>query len=210
MWISLLAAIWVQGAQLERLSPKIYTCEHFLTDGECDYLVELAKPRLTRALIVDEYGNQVIDPGRTSEGMFITEQDLIVNKLNQKIAELTGFPTSHGEDFQILHYPIGGEYRPHYDTFNPDSPAAEYLRFGGQRVATFMIYLNTTASGGETHFPLAGLSITPKKGKAVLFYNVDDLGNIDEMSLHAGRPVLEGEKWIITRWLRQDQIQPRY
>ncbi len=73
-----------------------------------------------------------------------------------------------------------------------------------------MVYLNTPESGGQTHFPLAGLSIAPKKGKAILFYNVDDLGHIDEMSLHAGRPVVDGEKWIITRWLRQDQIHPKY
>ena len=208
MWISLLASIWVQGAQLERLCPTIYTCQNFLTEEECDYLINIAKPHLTRALIVNEQGLQIEDPGRTSEGMFISEPDPIAQKLNEAIAQLTGFPQSHGEDLQVLHYPIGGEYRPHYDTFNPDSSAANYLQSGGQRLATFMVYLNTPASGGYTHFPLADLSIKPEKGKAIFFYNVDHLGNIDEMSLHAGMPVLEGEKWIITRWLRQYCVRP--
>lgn len=65
-----------------------------------------------------------------------------------------------------------------------------------------IIYLQEPDEGGETTFPRAGLSISPEVGDAILFYNVIPNGKLDVMSLHAGDPVISGEKWVITKWLR--------
>jgi len=65
------------------------------------------------------------------------------------------------------------------------------------------MYLNTPEEGGGTAFPRIGLTVTAMRGSAVYF--AYDSG--DESSLHAGLPVLKGEKWIATKWLRERPYQ---
>ena len=43
----------------------------------------------------------------------------------------------------------------------------------------------------------------------VLFYNLLPDGNVDERSLHAALPVLEGEKWIANFWVWDPTITRR-
>ncbi len=188
-------------------SPEIYICEHFLSDQECDYIIRLADPHLARSTVVDPKSPaNLLDYRRTSQGMWIQGEliDPVVKNIQRKIAQATAIPESHCEDFQVLHYDLGGEYQPHFDYFDTSTPGGlSHYNRGGQRVATFMIYLANTEEGGETIFPKADLKVTPEKGKAVLFFNVDPNGKEDPMSFHGGAPVLKGEKWIITRWMRQ-------
>jgi prolyl 4-hydroxylase len=191
-------------------SPLVYVCEHFLSDEECDHLINLAKPSLVRSTVADlGSAKNLLHSARTSLGMFLPWgiKDKIVRQIHKQSAEVTDIPEENGESMQVLYYGIGAEYQPHYDTFDPSTPGGliHYNR-GGQRVATFIMYLNTPKKGGETIFPKIGLKITPKKGKALLFYNVNAEGISDPMSLHGGAPVIEGEKWIITRWLREGKF----
>ena len=188
-------------------SPCVYVCEHFLSDDECDHVIESVRGTLTRATVVDvDSSMSVVDSRRTSLGTFIpsTSQDKVIRKIQKRIAEATEIPEANGESMQILHYSEGAEYQPHFDYFDPaTSGGAVHLNRGGQRVATFLIYLNTPEAGGETIFPRAQLKVIPRKGTAVLFYNVDSSGAPDPMSLHGGAPVVSGEKWLLTRWLRE-------
>ena len=39
------------------------------------------------------------------------------------------------------------------------------------------------------------------KGSAVLFYNLLEDGNSDDLALHEARPVKEGEKWLANYWI---------
>jgi prolyl 4-hydroxylase len=72
------------------------------------------------------------------------------------------------------------------------------------------MYLNTVESGGETIFPTAGLTIRPRQGDALLFYNVYANGELDPESLHGSSPVLAGEKWVATKWVREaEYTRPR-
>ena len=46
-------------------------------------------------------------------------------------------------------------------------------------------------------------TVTPKKGSALVFYDLDPAANyIDDDSLHEGCPVISGEKWSATLWVR--------
>jgi prolyl 4-hydroxylase len=206
-----LSSLYGTSPEFERVchSPKIYVCEHFLSDEECDYLIGRARPLLERATVVDlQSDRELIDSARTSLGVFLPSSGKKIDAIHQRIARVTGIPEENGENMQVLYYDVGAQYLPHYDSFDPRTPGGfiHYNR-GGQRVATFMVYLNTPEAGGQTVFPRAGVSITPEKGKAVLFYNVDDQGEIDPESLHGGAPVLKGEKWLVTRWLRENAFR---
>lgn len=61
----------------------------------------------------------------------------------------------------------------------------------------------------QTNFPYADLEVTPKKGKAVLFYNLLPDGNADAMTLHGAKPVIRGQKWLSNFWI-WDPAQPGY
>ncbi|MCX6991504.1 MAG: 2OG-Fe(II) oxygenase [Chlamydiae bacterium] len=193
---------------MEKLSdsPLVYSCDQFLTDEECDHLIQLSLPFLTRSAVMnDNNSGRAVHTDRTSSGAYIYPdmQDEVVKSIQKRIAEITSIPEAHGELMNVLHYDIGQEYKPHFDYFNPEMLSRlERCNRGGQRIATFIIYLNTPEEGGETIFPKAELKITPAKGKALLFYNVTESGAVDPESLHGGAPVIKGEKWIVTRWLR--------
>ena len=181
--------------------PALRVLDGLLTGEECDELIALARPRLARALTVDASGDHQVDYRRTSVGMFFKLGELpLVARLEQRIAELFDIPVSHGEGLQILHYLPGQEYQPHFDWFDPDQPGyATITARGGQRIASVVMYLNTPEAGGGTAFPEAGLTVTALRGSAVYFaYEGGDAN-----SLHAGLPVLRGEKWIATKWLRE-------
>ena len=103
---------------------------------------------------------------------------------------------------RVLRYRPGAEYKPHHDYFDPAQPGmAAVLKRGGQRVGTLVMYLNTPQQGGATVFPDAGLEVAPVRGSAV-FFSYDRPHAITK-TLHGGAPVLAGEKWVATKWLRQ-------
>lgn len=191
----------VIGVSLGVDEPPLRVLENILDDAECAELIELARPRLARALTVDDDGKQQVDQRRTSEGMFFSLGELpLVARIEQRLADLLGLPVSHGEGLQILHYRPGQEYEPHFDWFDPALPGYDAItRSGGQRIASVVMYLNTPELGGGTAFPELGLTITARRGSAVYFAYESG----DPRSLHAGLPVICGEKWIATKWLRE-------
>jgi hypothetical protein len=103
-----------------------------------------------------------------------------------------------------MHYLPGQEFQPHFDiVINPDAPDyEEQLAKGGQRVLTFLVYLNDDYEGGETEFPALGARWKGRKGEALFFWNVAPDGALDERTLHAGLPVTSGEKWMLSQWIR--------
>lgn len=181
--------------------PVLRVLDGLLTGEECDELIALARPRLARALTIDPSGGHQVDHRRTSVGMFFRLGELpLVAQIEQRIAELFDIPVSHGEGLQILHYLPGQEYQPHFDWFDPAQPGYSTVTArGGQRIASVVMYLNTPEAGGGTAFPTAGLTVTALRGSAVYFAYEGG----DASSLHAGLPVLHGEKWIATKWLRE-------
>ena len=148
-------------------------------------------------------GGQEVNADRTSAGMFFARsENPLVQRIEARIARLLDWPLDHGEGLQVLHYPPGAEYKPHYDYFDPAEPGTPtLLRRGGQRVATLILYLNTPEAGGGTVFPDAHMQVAAQRGNAVFFSY--DRPHPDTRSLHGGAPVLQGEKWIATKWLRE-------
>lgn len=187
--------------------PPIVVIGGFLSDEECNQMVDAARPRMVRSRTVDtQTGGEELNDARTSSGMFFTRgQNEIVQRIEARIARLLNWPVENGEGIQVLHYHPGAEYRPHYDYFNPSDPGtASILKRGGQRVGTLLMYLNDPDRGGATTFPDVRLEVAPKRGNAVFFSY--DRPDPSTQSLHGGAPVLAGEKWIATKWLREREF----
>jgi prolyl 4-hydroxylase len=187
--------------------PRVVVFSGFLTDAECDQMIAMAGPRMARSETVDnKTGGSEVNVARTSRGMFFERcETSLIERIEKRIAALLHWPVENGEGLQVLHYKPGAEYKPHYDYFDPVHPgSATILTRGGQRVGTLLMYLNTPRKGGGTTFPDVGLEVAPIKGNAVYFSY--DRAHVDTKSLHGGAPVIEGEKWVATKWLREREF----
>lgn len=187
-------------------APRVVLFGNLLSAEECGQMIELARGKLERSSVVNtETGSYDEHPHRTSFGThFARGENELVRRLEQRIAELVQYPVERGEPIQILHYPPGGEYRPHFDYFDPAHDGnAKVLAQGGQRIATLIMYLSDVDAGGSTVFPEIGLDVLPRRGNAVYFAYCSDTGALDARTLHGGSPVSSGEKWIATKWFRE-------
>ncbi|WP_439519838.1 2OG-Fe(II) oxygenase [Hydrogenophaga sp.] len=188
-------------------NPRVVVLGNLLSHEECDALIEAARPQLARSLTVEtKTGGEEMNPDRTSSGMFFTRGQIPeVARIEARIARLVSWPVENGEGFQVLRYHPGAEYKPHYDYFDPAEPGTStILRRGGQRVATLVMYLNEPTRGGGTTFPDVGFEVAPVRGNAVFF--TYDRPHPSTRTLHGGAPVIEGEKWVATKWLREREF----
>ena len=193
---------------LAMAQPRIVVFGNLLSPEECDALIAAATPRLARSLTVaTKTGGEEVNADRTSDGMFFQRGDgPVVQRVEERIARLLNWPVENGEGLQVLHYRPGAEYKPHYDYFDPAEPGtATILRRGGQRVATLVIYLNDPAKGGGTTFPDVHMEVGPRRGNAVFFSY--ERPHASTKTLHGGAPVIAGEKWIATKWLREREFK---
>ncbi|WP_374668120.1 2OG-Fe(II) oxygenase [Ramlibacter sp.] len=189
-------------------NPRVVVFGNLLSDEECEQLIELARPRLARSLTVaTKTGGEEVNADRTSNGMFFQRgENELVQRIERRLARLVNWPEENGEGLQILQYGPGAEYKPHYDYFDPAEPGTPtILRRGGQRVGTVVMYLGEPTKGGGTVFPDVHLEVAPKRGNAVFFSY--DRAHPSTRTLHGGAPVLEGEKWIATKWLRERRFE---
>ncbi len=174
-------------------------------------IIEMAKSRLTPSTSWNvKKGKSEVSNYRISDQMFFTvgENDFI-RCIEERIADITGFPIENGEGLQVVHYSQGGYYKLHSDSFDLEWPGNKsILNRGGQRMITVLIYLNNLYSfGGETYFPYIDLEVKPTEGRALIWYNVYENGSRDPSTFHEAMPVLRGEKWIATKWLREFKFQ---
>jgi prolyl 4-hydroxylase len=185
--------------------PRIAVNENFLPPGMCDWLIARARPNLVRAKVYDPSTGIRDAAVRTNTEFHIGTfaSDLIVMILQQRIATLTRLMLAGMEACTILRYGPGEEFKPHVDYFDVSNPEnARIIAAEGQRVLTFLIYLNTDYSGGETEFQQLGWRYRGGKGDALWFVNVNPDFSPNPRTLHAGLPPVSGEKWLFSQWIR--------
>lgn len=195
--------------QLEQ--PQVTLLDNIFTPAECDQLMALSTPRLRPSTIVDAVtGKDTVSAARSSEGMFFRLGETpLIDRLDARLSSLMNLPVENGEGLQVLRYRGGEQSVPHYDFLMANNAAnAASLERSGQRVSTLIVYLNEVERGGQTAFPESGLAVTPRRGCGLYFEYCNSAGQLDPQSLHAALPVLAGEKWIVTKWMRQRRFVP--
>jgi hypothetical protein len=125
--------------------------------------------------------------------------------LRARIANTLNAPVLFLERFSVFHYRVGQRFAPHVDYVDPER-FPEDIAQNGQRAATFLVYLNENFEGGETHFLRIAKRLRGRTGDALFFYNLDEAGNPDRMSLHEGSAPTSGEKWLLSQFIRNKNI----
>ncbi|KAI4298538.1 hypothetical protein L6164_032085 [Bauhinia variegata] len=198
--------------------PRALYFPNFTSPELCERIIEMAKSKLEPSKLALRKGetDDSTQGTRTSSGTFISaseDKTGILDFVERKIAKVTMLPKNHGEAFNVLRYELGQKYDSHYDAFDP----SEYGPQRSQRMASFLLYLSNVEEGGETMFPFEdglnigsgydykkciGLKVKPRQGDGLLFYSLLPNGLIDKTSLHGSCPMIKGEKWVATKWIR--------
>lgn len=178
---------------------KLKHIANFLSDEECDHIINLSHDHFSRSpVLIESVSN--ISPSRTSYTYFLGKSiDQVVQEIEKRAATYMGNTINHLESLQVVRYLPGQQFKEHHDWFNN-----EYLEKTNtsQRRYTMFVYLNDVVQGGETYFSYFALKIKPKKGHAIFWENCTKPHECHNESLHAGLPPLEGIKYGLNIWSR--------
>lgn len=189
----------VKRAQID--TAQFYYRPDFLDAAQCAQLIALIdRDRRPSTLLSDNPEANF----RTSDSCDMDRWSPQVRPIDESIAALLGLDPVHGETMQGQRYAPGQQFRAHHDYFHQSETYWEKVsQYGGQRTWTAMIYLNDVTEGGATWFPQAGIKVAPKRGLLLAWNNMNPDGSPNDKTLHEGMPVVEGVKYIVTKWFRE-------
>lgn len=186
--------------------PYVLICDGFVSPAVCDWLIARARPHLAPARVYDlNTGEGRIEDIRSNTGhaFDLAGTDMVLVLLRERIARLAGLPVAGFEPSQVLRYTPGQSFDWHVDFLDPATPGHRGdLARRGQRIATCLVWLDDDHDGGETAFSAPDLKLRGRKGDAILWANVTPDGRADPLSRHAGLPPTQGEKWVLSQWMR--------
>ena len=189
--------------------PWVIQFDNFLSESETERLIELGHQQTyERSSDVGERQadgtySKSVNEGRTSTNAWCLEEcyiDPIAREVMDRIVKVTGIPETNSENLQLLRYKTGEFYQTHND-FIP----YQRDRQSGVRILTFYMYLSEVEEGGGTDFPKLGKTVTPKRGRAVLWPSVldSDPNAVDVRTNHQALPVIKGVKYGANAWIHQ-------
>jgi len=190
-------------------SPLVRSYPKFASRAMCRWLIENARGRLSRALVYEAISREVMaKPTRTNTAAVfnMVATDFVFVLAQLRMSACLGVPLRQFEALTVLHYDEGEEITDHYDFVDPHLPSySQEIAEQGDRVVTFLVYLNDDYQGGETAFPRLDISHKGSRGEGIFFVNSDH-GRADTRTLHAGRTPVGGEKWIVSQFVRDRAV----
>ena len=199
-------AVWYDGGESDF---QLFQVLRFLDKKECNNIIKAFQDQTEPSQTT--CGSQDF---RTSSMFNVAydqkqeHRDMMVN-VERKICDLLNICFSHSEGIQFEHFKAGQYYKPHTDWFQPHSEEYETNALSwGQRTWTVQIALNEPRSGGEISFPeLNGFKpfILPMGG-LIAWNNISKEGEVQELAVYEHKPVLGGEKCILTKHFRMKNV----
>ena len=187
---------------------ELYTIPGFLTPDECKQIITLidAEDLIDSSTFnASNPTEKQVNTHRTSKTCYFKNTNTFIQSLENRICKTIGLNNRFAEKIQGQKYTIGQEFKSHTDYFDP-VVLKENKTINGQRTWTFMIYLNDVEEGGYTSFPNAFASTKPVMGTAVIWNNLTASHKENIFSTHCGMPILAGEKYILTKWFKDTEI----
>ena len=195
---------------MHAVDPILYVVDNFLTNEECEAFIKASEGRLKPSTVISP-DKHVQHESRTSENCWIEhDANQIIHEVSKRFSILVQMPIRNAEQYQLVYYKKGAQYKPHFDSFDYETEdGKKNWEPGGQRMITVIAYLNNVEEGGETGFPELDINVPAKKGDVVVFHNtiLNDSATypkINPKSLHGGMPVVRGEKWMVNLWFREN------
>eukprot|EP00545_Synedropsis_sp_CCMP1620_P000510 CAMPEP_0119004530 /NCGR_PEP_ID=MMETSP1176-20130426/1195_1 /TAXON_ID=265551 /ORGANISM="Synedropsis recta cf, Strain CCMP1620" /LENGTH=563 /DNA_ID=CAMNT_0006956245 /DNA_START=251 /DNA_END=1939 /DNA_ORIENTATION=+ len=202
----------------DRPASQIHVVDNFINEEECLAMETAASKSLHRATVADGKGGSQYSDNRKAMQAGIrvpwhheAEGDPIA-RLSRRVYDYTNHVTGlsideHGqEDLMSIQYFGRGVDDDHPDRYMPhcDGGCTGLPFRNGTRMATMVVYCTLPEKGGSTNFRNAGVHVKAQKGAAVFFSYMDPKSFLtdDRFTEHSGCPVFEGEKKIVTQWIR--------
>jgi prolyl 4-hydroxylase len=136
----------------KKLADGIDLYEGIFTEFECNHIIGQAMPILSDSLVAGSKEG-FISTGRISSNCWLPHNKTsTIARMCEKISYITCSPLENAEKLQVIHYPEGGLYNPHYDGWDHDNSEKQQrnMKYGGQRLLTALVYLNDVKEGGGT------------------------------------------------------------
>jgi prolyl 4-hydroxylase len=203
--------------QLQARNLDIYRLDEFLTPEECAEIIRIinaSELSTSTTYSMAKPMERIVDANRTSKTCYFKENNPLIHEVESRICKMIGINNQQAEQIQGQKYEVGQQFRIHTDYFDPQLLKQD-PSINGQRTWTFMIYLNDVEEGGYTSFPLAYCSSAPKPGTALICNNLHsrytsmnpaEWGKENLFASHCGMPILRGEKYILTKWFKEMEI----
>jgi prolyl 4-hydroxylase len=196
--------------------PWVITLDDFLTDSQCQKLIELGRVRgYERSKDVGEkkfdgsFG-AVESKERTSSNTWCVEEcyeDEVTQSVLAKISNYTHIEDTNYEYLQLLQYKETQHYGNHHDYIDHHNQ-----RPAGVRILTVFLYLNDVEEGGGTHFTDLDITVEPKRGRVLIWPSVLDThpDEKDFKTHHEALPVKKGIKYGANSWIHQRDFKTPY
>jgi prolyl 4-hydroxylase len=194
-------------ADVKSAEPRVHAFPGFIRPEICEVLIAMTAGRLVPAKVYDPIRREdivIAHRNNTVATFDINSVELVHSLVQARMSAACGVPDRMFEAPSILHYFPGEQIQNHFDFVDPKSTndyAAEIAR-NGQRVITFLLYLNDDYDGGETAFPDLGIVHKGRTGEGLFFVNAHADLSPDMRMVHAGCPTTRGEKYIISQFVR--------
>ena len=180
---------------------QFYYQADFLDPKTCKQLIAMIDSKRRPSTLLSDRPNSNF---RTSDSCDMDRWSADVQPTDEAIAALLGIEPLHGETMQGQRYAPGQQFRAHHDYFHESQSYWDKMQEqGGQRTWTAMVFHNDVPEGGATWFPQAGIKVAPKRGLLLAWNNMRADGASNPLTLHEGMPVIEGTKYIVTKWFRE-------
>lgn len=183
--------------------PQVHS--NFITPNQAQYILDLAKNDFAESKIMSGSDTNI----RKSQTAWLDKHDPVIGSIIERVCQMTGIPFENAEKMQVVKYQPNGYYNEHHDSCCENNPECiEFERIGGQRIVTMIMYLTDQYEGGATRFVKLERDYKLPKYSGLLFYPLQRDGEHGKkkghpLALHAGMPVISGEKYIANVWLRE-------